>query len=272
MTARQLRLAVAALLLLLPQPAAAAAAQRADLPAAAAVDCTPDGAAATDRFVDFADLAAHERAGIDYRVTTRPGVGRGARVAQLAIHGGGIEPPTTQLADYSARVIGSGFYSLAGLKDGDEHDLHVTATHFDDPRALSLVEAAAYTVSWHGAAGSAALTYVGGLDTDLAQRVAAALRARGFPVAAGNPGALAGVQPCNIANRDQRGRGVQLEISEGQRRRFLADGDLGNDRIDDPRFRTPAFYAYTAAVLGALTSTLSAPRRTAEPFSGPARP
>lgn len=260
MTARQVRLALAsALLVLFPQPAATAAAHRTVTPVAPARDCTPAGSAGRDRYVDFADLAAHEREGTDYRVTARRGVGEGARVVQLAIHGGGIEPPTTQLADYSARMTGSSFYSLEGLGNGDERDLHVTATHFDDPRALALVETARYTVSWHGAAGVEPLTYVGGLDIHAARRVAAALRTRGFPVAARNPGALAGVQPCNIANRDQRGEGVQLEISEGQRRKFLKDGDLGRDRINDPRFRTPAFYAYSAAVLSALAPAPAVP-------------
>lgn len=165
-------------------------------------------------------------------------------------------------------MTGSSFYSFEAVGNGDPRDLHVTATHFDDPRALTLVGAARYTVSWHGAAGVEPLTYVGGLDSDAVRWVTEALRAGGFPVAVRNPAALAGRQPCNIANRDQRGAGVQLEISQGQRRQFVKDGDLGRDRISDPRFRTPAFYAYTAAVLSALHAAIAAPIAAPSPPAG----
>lgn len=203
----------------------------------------------TDTYPDFRELAAHQDEGKDYRRVQR--FPRGARVAHIAIHGGAIEPPTTQLADAAA---GSryAFYSFEGLKPSGNRELHITATHFDEPKALKLVAAVDYTVSWHATAGTRVTTYVGGRDRGLVRKVSAELRAAGFTVATSVPGEIAGVSRCNIANKNRRGTGVQLEISRGQRERFFAEGKLGRAWMENPANRTEAFYRYVAAVNRAL--------------------
>ncbi|WP_433212465.1 poly-gamma-glutamate hydrolase family protein [Microtetraspora malaysiensis] len=203
-----------------------------------------------DTYPNFRQLAAHEVEGKDFRrVQQFP---PGARVAHIAIHGGAIEAPTTQLANAAA---GSkyAFYSFEGLKSSDNRQLHITATHFDEPKALKLVAAVDYTVSWHAAAGGNATTYVGGRDKGLVRKVSAELRAAGFTVAASVPGEIAGVSPLNIANKNRRGMGVQLEISRGQRERFFVGGKLGRAWVENPAHRTEAFNQYVAAVNRALS-------------------
>ncbi|MFF3670788.1 poly-gamma-glutamate hydrolase family protein [Microtetraspora malaysiensis] len=66
-----------------------------------------------DTYPNFGQLVAHEAEGKDFRRVQR--FPRGARVAHIAIHGGAIESPTTQLANAAA---GSkyAFYSFEGLK------------------------------------------------------------------------------------------------------------------------------------------------------------
>lgn len=197
----------------------------------------------------YADLAAHESEGKDYRRVQR--LPKRARVAHIAIHGGAIEPPTTQLAGYAAGGRHA-FYSFEGLKPSGNGALHLTSTHFDEPRGRRVVAAVDHTVSWHAAAGAEAITYVGGRDRKLAKRIATALRAAGFAVAASGPKELSGDHPANIANRNRRGMGVQLEVSKGQRERFFTDGNLSRAWIEEPAHRTRAFYRYVAAVDGAL--------------------
>ncbi|MFD1547999.1 poly-gamma-glutamate hydrolase family protein [Nonomuraea guangzhouensis] len=206
-------------------------------------------AAVADVYPDYATLAANEVEGQDYlRLLRLP---KRATVAHIAIHGGAIESPTTQLADYAAGKRHA-FYSFAGIKPNGNNRLHITSTRFDEPRALKLVRAVDYTVSWHAAAGSEATTYVGGRDAKLVAKVTTALKKAGFAVADTVPDRIDGTSPRNIANKNKRGMGVQLEISKGQRMRFFADGKLTRAWVDNPANRTRAFYTYVAAVNRAL--------------------
>ncbi|MFC4007408.1 poly-gamma-glutamate hydrolase family protein [Nonomuraea purpurea] len=206
-------------------------------------------ASASDVYAGYAELAAHETEGKDYRRVQR--VPSGAKTAHIAIHGGAIEAPTSQLA---AEAAGSrhAYYAFEGIKSEGNSSLHITATRFDEPKALAVVGAVERTVSWHGAAGATATTYVGGRDTTLIKKVKAELRAAGFPVSASVPEEIGGDSPDNIANRNRRGMGVQLEISRGQRERFFDGGKLTRAWIENPANRTKAFYRYVAAVNRAL--------------------
>lgn len=206
-------------------------------------------ASATDTYANYRELAAHETEGQDYRRVQR--FPKGARVAHIAIHGGAIEAPTTQLADQAAAGRYA-FYSFEGIKESGNSDLHITSTHFDEPKAIKLVAAVDYTVSWHATADPEVTTYVGGRDAKLIKKVTAELRAAGFTVAATVPDKIGGDSPRNIVNRNRRGMGVQLEISRGQRAQFFANGKLGRAWIENPAHRTRAFYRYVAAVDRAL--------------------
>ncbi|MET9343078.1 poly-gamma-glutamate hydrolase family protein [Nonomuraea sp. NPDC003804] len=217
-----------------------------------ALGATPTAHAAkpADVYSSYAELAAHETEGKDYRRVQR--LPRKATVAHIAIHGGAIEAPTTQLADHAAGGRHA-FYSFEGIKPSDNGDLHITSTRFDEPRGRALVAAVDYTVSWHAAAGAEATTYVGGRDRKLAKKIVTALHAAGFTVAASTPEEINGDSPANIANRNRRGMGVQLELSRGQRKQFFAGGNLSRAWIEDPAHRTKAFYRYVAAVDSALS-------------------
>ncbi|MEV0345190.1 poly-gamma-glutamate hydrolase family protein [Nonomuraea sp. NPDC050680] len=204
-----------------------------------------------DTYANYAELAAHETEGTDYRRVQR--FPQGAKVAHIAIHGGSIEAGTSQLADYSAQASQAAFYAFEGIKATGNGTLHITASRFDEPRALALLARVDRTVSWHGYSDSTeASTYVGGRDTALVERVTAALRAAGFTVAKQVPDGLDGSSPDNIANKNRRGKGLQLEISTAQRKQFFADGDLTRSSIENPANRTKAFYAYTSVVNKAL--------------------
>ncbi|GAA2276426.1 poly-gamma-glutamate hydrolase family protein [Nonomuraea roseoviolacea subsp. roseoviolacea] len=232
-------IAVANVLVMSLAPAALAAPAR---PAAAA-------ASADDVYADYAELSAHEVEGKDYRRVVR--VPRGAKVAHIAIHGGAIEAPTSQLADQAAGRKDA-YYAFEGIKATGNSDLHITATHFDEPRALKVVAGVDRTISWHAASGSDAVTYVGGRDTALIRKVKAELRAAGFGVSSSVSEEIGGDSPQNIANRNRRGMGVQLEISRGQRERFFKEGKLARAWVEDPANRTKDFYRYVAAVNRAL--------------------
>ena len=80
----------------------------------------------------------------------------------MAIHGGGIEPGTSEialaaagyhlgtLAPFDDRQGLHDFWIFEGLLSLGNSDLHVTASNYDDPIALELVQNAQRCLSLHG--------------------------------------------------------------------------------------------------------------------------
>lgn len=170
-----------------------------------------------DRYSGFAALQAAEKPGEAFRVTARD---RGAPVTVLAVHGGGIEAGTAEVARAVAQEDWN-LYLLEGLLGQDDGRLHVTSKHFDDPAAVALATAAVLALSVHGSRDEGEGVCVGGSARGPRRRVAQALRAGGFSVE----------EPCrrlpgrsrrNIVNRAQRG-GVQLELARGLRGALARD-------------------------------------------------
>lgn len=145
----------------------------------------------------------------------------GSRVAVLAIHGGKIEPGTGELAYALSSRNDFNYYAYKGIKSKGNAALHISSDQFAEPAALAMVAKSEVTLSIHGCAGSKEFTYIGGLDTELADKIRDSLTRYGFTVLDA-PRNLAGRSPHNIANKNSCGRGVQLEISKGLRAQFLA--------------------------------------------------
>ncbi|KUF19012.1 poly-gamma-glutamate hydrolase family protein [Streptomyces silvensis] len=196
----------------------------------------------TDRDPDTGELVNVE--GRDWYIGLRPG--SGVYLLHMAIHGGAIEAPPEQLADHAS--TGCPFYTFAGTRSSGNTSLHITSTRFDEPRALDLARRATRIVSWHGSAGppGEAVTYVGGLDSELGPLIRARLAEAGFRCD-DPPDDLGGMNPGNICNIGLRAAGVQLEMSRTQRQQFFTP-DLRRSTIEDPANRTAAFYAYVEAV------------------------
>lgn len=170
-----------------------------------------------DRYRSFAELARHEREGRDWRVRLRPGA---SAFAILAPHGGRIERGTSWLADAIAGAEHT-FYAFEGLRRRANHRLHLTSNRFDEPRALAAVARARTVITVHGAAGAEAAVYAGGLDEALRERLLAALAGAGFDAAPDPSPTSQGRGATNICNRGRSGRGVQLELPVGMRRRLF---------------------------------------------------
>lgn len=168
------------------------------------------------RYTSFAELAAHERAGEDYREIV---CDRESAVVVLAPHGNGIEPGTSELARAIAGDEFS-FYCFEGLKEDDNDRLHITSTHFDAPRCVALVTRARTAVAVHGCQGNTPIVYIGGRHAALKARLMTSLRQATLRVKDA-PLRHAGQRPGNICNRGQSGRGVQLELTHGLRSRMF---------------------------------------------------
>ena len=170
-----------------------------------------------DRYSCFAELAAQETLGVDYRIRI---LRRDSPVAIVAPHGGRIEPGTSEIASL---IAGEDFslYCFESLVRG--RNLHIASARFDEPRALALVGVAEIVATIHGRAdGDDARTiWMGGLHAPLRDSIAAALACEGFSTSTDHN--MQGRHPQNICNRGRRGAGVQIELPRSMRNAFHAD-------------------------------------------------
>lgn len=177
-----------------------------------------------DTYKNFKALSAKEKAGVDYRITSKD---TESSVAVIAIHGGSIEKGTTEVASKLAGLGSYDFYTFEGIKKKNNSILHITSTKFDESTARTLVSKSKQTISVHGCVGDDKVTYLGGLDTELGEKIKKNLEAAGFVVKKA-PSNLAGVEKNNIANANLSGKGVQLELTRGLRDSFFSKNGMSD--------------------------------------------
>jgi phage replication-related protein YjqB (UPF0714/DUF867 family) len=201
-----------------------------------------------DTYSDFEALSRSELSGVDYGISVR----RALRAfAVVASHGGGIEPGTTEVADAVASDRYS-FYSFDGLKPFGNARLHLTSTRFEEPMCLSLVSQSNRVLAIHGAAGEVAdaVTFLGGLDEQLGGEVGAALQSQGFIVRVHPDPRLQGLEACNVCNRGDARKGVQLELSRKLRELFFASLSR-----EDRKHPTAEFFKFVDTIRAVLDVT-----------------
>jgi len=136
---------------------------------------------------------------------------RKSSVTILAPHGGRIEPQTTEIA----RLIAGDNYNLFcfnGEKEGSNGDLHITSHYYDEEQAVALVQKSLTVISVHGCTIQEPILFLGGLDANLKNRIAAQLITANITVDLSCL-AYGGTHKDNICNRGLTGKGVQMECS-----------------------------------------------------------
>ncbi len=186
----------------------------------------PTTAASVDIYHNFKELRSNTVENVDYKIETNV---TDSDVIIIAIHGGKIERGTTELAYALSSHNGYNYYSYIGLRRKGNSALHITSEKFDEPTASEMVSKSKTTLSIHGCSGSEEFTYIGGLDTELGNKIKESLTKYGFTVL-DTPKNMAGISPNNIVNKNMSGLGVQLEISKGLRTQFLSGN---HDKLKD---------------------------------------
>lgn len=170
-----------------------------------------------DKYGSFAELAKIETQRRDFCVRLRDHPGT---TVIIAIHGGGIEPGTSEVAEAIAGEDFS-FYAFEGIKETDNGDLHITSTRFNEPLCIALVTESPRAISIHGECSDEKVVFLGGRDAEMRDRLCSSLKASGFTVETHRNPELPGCHEANICNRGRSGSGVQLESSKGLRRSFF---------------------------------------------------
>lgn len=185
-----------------------------------------------DRYNNFAELRECETEDRDYRIRLRRGHGS---FAIMAPHGGKIERGTSQLAEAIAGKEHT-FYLFEGIKDKNNHHLHITSDRFDEPRALELASYVRTVITIHGAKGKDRNIYTGGQHPDLEQKILHALRDAGFTAMHDPSPTRQGKGITNICNRGYAGRGVQIELTQGLRKNLFNPPDENGKWIPNEMF------------------------------------
>jgi len=165
----------------------------------------------------YQQLIMGEREGRDFSIHAREG---SSGVAVIAPHGGGIEPGTMELAEAIAGSAHS-LYCFEGIKRARNSGLHITSGYFDEPMGVDMVRRSRTVLAVHGCKGHEETVYVGGLNTDLGEKIRLSLIQAGFSAERSPRAELEGKSTKNICNRCRSGKGVQLEISSELRKRMF---------------------------------------------------
>jgi phage replication-related protein YjqB (UPF0714/DUF867 family) len=167
-----------------------------------------------DKYLNFKELQSSEKENVDYRIIVRQAASEWSIIAP---HGGGIEPGTSELAEAIAKFDFL-LYRFDGIKSGGNKNLHITSTHFDEPRIFEILNMSKRTIAIHGCNDNAKIIYIGGLDQELKNVITSQLLKTGFKTIESPDMNLQGKSIDNICNKNSVGRGVQLELSEGIRK------------------------------------------------------
>jgi phage replication-related protein YjqB (UPF0714/DUF867 family) len=137
----------------------------------------------------------------------------------IAIHGGGIEPGTEEIARYVANRSGASLYVYAGRRAAGNILLHQSSHTINiekRPLAVQFLNHVKIAISIHGHGRKKNRVYTGGLHQNMVQRFVELAR----PVLSAyewisnpeiTPPELRGQSPFNIVNLPP-GRGMQLEL------------------------------------------------------------
>ena len=170
------------------------------------------------RSVKYVELSKKEQEGTDFSITAFKR--QGSHTTIVAPHGGAIEPGTSEVA----REVANNDVSLAifeGIKPRNNDCLHITSTHFDEPRCVALVKESDAVVAIHGEGSPEVVVFLGGRDNALGAQLKAVLERHGYSVKTHENPELQGLAPTNICNRGRGNAGVQLELSFGLRQTFF---------------------------------------------------
>ncbi len=144
-----------------------------------------------------------------------------SKYAIFAIHGGGIEVGTSQIAKSIARDN----FSLY-IKEGKDYSEHVTSILFTDIKANELLAKIETIISIHGLKDkSKSYVMIGGLDIELTSKIEDSLIGDGFIIEQ-PPESLDGDNKNNICNKGKSLKGVQIEISRKLREDLYRNKEL----------------------------------------------
>jgi len=196
-------------------------------------------------YQDYTELVLKAQKDLDYRLNV---VDRGADYTITAIHGGGIDPLTSELA---AAIAGEEYnlYDFRGIRPQGNEELRIPAHRFDEMRLRQLLRHSRLALSVLGVEGTEEVVHLGGRNRRLVRILRQRLTEAGF-VVRGPLGPGAAHDPTRFVNWPAEG-GVQLELTRALRQKMVT-GPLADFLWEDAQRWNELFGAFTVVVRGAL--------------------
>ena len=204
-----------------------------------------------DYYKSFSELKADTKEGRDWQVNTKTTNNKDILVT--AIHGGGIEPGTSELAKIISKKGDFNLYSFEGLLKSNNAKLHITSTSFDDPKLKDMVYKSNESISIHGIRDEKKVVYIGGKDKDMSQSIQKELEKEGFNVEK-SPNNINGRSSKNFINENDSGSGVQLEISTSIRKSFFKKDNLNRKTRENTNKYRDSIYDFAESVTKGIRS------------------
>lgn len=186
-----------------------------------------------DKFNGFYALRRNTEYGKDYQVSVND---NDSDITFMAIHGGGIEPGTSEIVNFLAGKKYNS-YSFDGLRKANNSHLHLTSRGFNEKEGLRLAWNSDIIFSIHGCKdnvkdGKTVSTreiYMGGGSKSFMLQVAGSLALYGFVVRFHGDETLSGESGNNIANKGNK-PGIQIELPMTIRKEFFEDWNEGKKK------------------------------------------
>ncbi|BAC15301.1 phage-related replication protein [Oceanobacillus iheyensis HTE831] len=186
------------------------------------------GAYLTSNYGSYEELKEHEEQNEDYEINYSQ---RDSDITVIAIHGGGIEPGTSEVAKGLANRMDLSYYLFEGIKPTGNMILHIESIRFDEPIGRNMVQESTSALSIHGYQGEEPMIFLGGRNEVYREAIREALQDKGFAVEDA-PSHISGMSEENIVNDTRLGEGVQLELTAGLRDSLFVNGDRSEATTD----------------------------------------
>ena len=203
----------------------------------------------SDKYTSMTELMSLVPAGTQWEVVTK---NLYTDTVVSAIHGGGIEIGTSELAEEVATNSNKDYFSFLGKKSSNNAELHVTSTNYDEPTLFTMLKRSLYSVSIHGASGDDKVIHLGGGDSVNKEIMRTELLNAGF-IVQDAPDRLAGLDPNNISNQTIRNGCVQLELTTALRKSFFLNDDWSKAIRSDRANWTPVLFTMAEAIAVAIS-------------------
>lgn len=193
---------------------------------------------------DFSNLVLNTEKGVDYDLTV---VDRGGQVTVVAIHGGGIEPLTGELAASIAEGEHN-LYVFQGLRSQGNEALRIPPSRYDEMRLRALLQRGQAALSLEGTGKEGEAVLLGGRNRRLRALLREALEGAGWETE-NLSGVVAAHDPSLFFNRPAQG-GVQLALSRALRAAMI-EGPLSDFAWEEARWNE-RFHTFVDAARAAL--------------------
>lgn len=202
----------------------------------------------TDKYNSMSELEAKTTENNDWEIVTR---NIGSQVIIAAIHGGGIEPGTTEIADLTAQKGEYDYFSFKGTKSKENEDLHVTSRNYDQSVLMEMIKNKTNAVAIHGCDGDGNIIYIGGKDQKLIHEMTKQFEQLNINVEQA-PEHISGAHDDNIINCCKTGAGVQLELTPDLRKMCFNNQKYNKKSREDKHNWSQFMDEFTTAIVKSI--------------------